>query len=183
MSKIDHSLFHADQHALQQAFGDCPQCSAPLSLKHGKKGPFIGCSRYPDCDFSKPLHEHEDSLIKLIDGSTCPACGAELAIKKGRFGLFIGCSRFPACHHIESVKAQQDTRIDCPICHTGHIVKRANKYGKTFYACNGYPKCTFLLNHQPVAGRCERCDFALLEKRGDKLKCADKRCQHTQTAV
>ncbi|MFC6441705.1 type I DNA topoisomerase [Bowmanella sp. JS7-9] len=180
MSKIDHSLFHADHHALQQAFGDCPQCAAPLQLKRSKKGPFIGCSRYPECDFSKPLHEHEDSLIKVIDGSHCPECDAPLAIKKGRYGLFIGCSRFPDCHHIESIKTQDDTQVNCPVCKNGHLVKRANKYGKSFYACNGYPACKFLMNHTPISGVCQKCGFGVLEKRGGKLRCADKRCQHVQ---
>lgn len=183
MSKIDHSLFGADRHALQQAFGECPECAGSLILKRGKSGAFIGCSHYPKCDYSKPLHEHEDSLVKRIDGSQCPACGAQLAIKKGRYGLFIGCSNFPDCHHIASMQESEPAQqtLSCPVCAEGQLVKRTSKYGKNFYACNAYPKCKFLINHKPVAGQCQRCGFGLLEQRGDKVKCADKRCQHTQS--
>ena len=34
----------------------CPKCAAgQLSLKLGKLGPFIGCSNYPECRFTRPL--------------------------------------------------------------------------------------------------------------------------------
>ncbi|MBC3766610.1 topoisomerase DNA-binding C4 zinc finger domain-containing protein [Neptunicella marina] len=166
---------------MSDALGTCPKCDGALAIKHGKKGAFIGCTHYPECDFAKPLHEHEESVIKVIDGSVCPECGAELAIKKGRYGMFIGCTNFPACHHIESNKQQKETRFDCPQCQLHHLVKRTNRYGKTFYACDGYPKCKFALNAEPLAGSCEACGFKLLYKKGQKRVCADKKCQHVQS--
>ncbi|WP_416306808.1 topoisomerase DNA-binding C4 zinc finger domain-containing protein [Neptunicella sp. SCSIO 80796] len=184
MSKIDHSLFDANLQGHQQAFGSCPSCEAPLQIRRSKNGAFIGCSRYPQCDFTKPLHEHEDSQIKIIEGSQCPECGGALAIKKGRYGLFIGCSHFPECHHIESTKSQDETRFDCPQCKRHQLVKRSNRFGKSFYACDGYPRCKFVLNSLPVAGQCEKCGFGLLTKKGQgdsaKRQCADKKCQHIQ---
>lgn len=33
----------------------CPHCSAPLLLKRGKYGNFLGCSNYPDCRYTKQL--------------------------------------------------------------------------------------------------------------------------------
>ncbi len=27
----------------------CPKCASPMKLRHGKFGPFLGCTRYPDC--------------------------------------------------------------------------------------------------------------------------------------
>lgn len=36
----------------------CPSCAAPLSLKFSSKHrgmPFVGCSTYPDCDYSRPI--------------------------------------------------------------------------------------------------------------------------------
>ncbi len=180
MSKIDHSLFDAQQNGLQQAFGLCPECESPLHIRHGKSGPFIGCSQYPKCDFAKPLHEHEQSLIKVIEGSQCPECGEELAIKKGRYGLFIGCTHFPDCHHIESTKEHQETLFHCPQCQQGQLVKRSNRFGKSFYACNGYPKCKFVVNQLPVNGCCQQCGFKLLLAKGTgeqrKLQCANKKC-------
>ena len=29
----------------------CPQCGSPLQIKQGKKGLFLGCSAYPECDY------------------------------------------------------------------------------------------------------------------------------------
>ena len=104
MSKIDHSLFSAHEHALEDNFGDCPDCGKPLHIKNSKSGPFIGCTGYPDCHFSKPLHDKQTTLLKTLDGVFCPECNGALAIKKGRFGMFIGCTDFPDCHYIAPIK-------------------------------------------------------------------------------
>ena len=185
MSKINQSLFETQRQGLQQAFGACPDCEAPLQLRHGKSGAFVGCSQYPQCEFSKPLHEHEESQIKVIDGSTCPECTAPLAIKKGRYGLFIGCTNFPECHHIESTKEQSETTFACPACQQGQLVKRSNRFGKSFYACDAYPKCKFVVNQTPLSGECQKCHFKLLMAKGSgeskKLMCADKKCAHAQS--
>ena len=109
MSKIDHSLFSAHEHALDDNFGDCPECGKPLHIKNSKSGPFIGCTGYPECSFSKPLHDKQTTILKTLDGVACPECASDLAIKKGRFGMFIGCTNFPSCHHIEPIKEKEDT--------------------------------------------------------------------------
>ena len=31
----------------------CPKCGAKLVVKNGYRGKFIGCSRWPDCDYSR----------------------------------------------------------------------------------------------------------------------------------
>lgn len=182
MSKIDHSLFDAHEHALEQAYGACPECSGALSLKHGKSGAFIGCNHYPACDFTKPLHEVESAELKQIEGSSCPQCSDTLAIKRGRYGLFIGCTRFPDCHYMDSVKQHDDTHLTCPQCNDDHLIKRSNKYGKHFYACSGFPKCKYALNHKPVARTCPACDWpVMVEKssaKGPLLQCPQKHCQY-----
>jgi putative DNA topoisomerase len=180
MSKIDHSLFSAS--ASEQAFGPCPKCNAKLNVRRGKTVAFIGCSHYPECDFSKPLHEYENAEIKTIEGSSCPLCQSQLVIKKGRFGLFIGCSDFPDCDYIESNSNSEDTHLNCPSCKKGHITKRANKFGKSFYACDNYPKCKYLLNLPPVDYPCPKCHWPIMqEKKGSaetELLCPQKQCQN-----
>ncbi|MBU3003522.1 DNA topoisomerase family protein [Paraglaciecola arctica] len=179
MSKIDHSLFSAS--ATEQAFGPCPQCNAKLTIRRGKSGAFIGCSHYPECDFSKPLHEYESPEIKIIEGSSCPKCQSLLVIKKGRFGLFIGCSDFPECDYIQSNSNSEDTKLTCPACKKGHITKRTNKFGKSFFACDNYPKCKYLLNFPPVAHPCPKCNWPIMQqKKGAsevELICPQKQCQ------
>jgi len=179
MSKIDHSLFKADEHAQGAAFGDCPQCGKPLRIRNSKKGPFIGCSGYPDCEFSKPLHDTQTTTLKTLAGSHCPLCNNEMAIKKGRYGMFIGCSNFPECHHIEPIKKQEDTRIDCPACKTGHLIERTNKYGKRFFSCNNYPDCRYVLNSEPVPGPCPDCGWGVLIRRRGNVVCPQPDCDYT----
>jgi putative DNA topoisomerase len=185
VSKIDHSLFKANEHALEQVTGLCPKCKSALKIKHGKSGAFIGCSQYPQCDFSKPLHEYETADVKIIEGSQCPQCSANLVIKKGRFGLFIGCSNFPSCTYIESSKQSNEEHIKCPNCSQGQLIKRSNKFGKQFYPCNNFPKCKYVVNFATVATRCHECDWPImLEKKtaqGLILQCPQRNCGHKLT--
>jgi len=69
----------------------CPKCGGDLVLKEGRFGPFLACSQYPKCKFTK-------TVIKKI-GMKCPECGqgdvVERRTKKGK--LFWGCSNYPKC--------------------------------------------------------------------------------------
>jgi putative DNA topoisomerase len=67
MSKIDHSLFNTQESAFDP--GMCPICQSPLKLRHSKNGAFIGCSDYPNCEYSKPLHE-SDNTEHILLGDT-----------------------------------------------------------------------------------------------------------------
>ena len=75
----DSSLFELPQ---QQQL--CPLCQQPLTIKSGKNGPFLGCSAYPACNYIKALHQHETSIVKVLDSEACPQCGNALAIEHGR---------------------------------------------------------------------------------------------------
>lgn len=174
MSKIDHSLFDGPAHD----FGTCPECENPLQIRNGKTGPFIGCSAYPTCTFSKPLHDNQTTVLKEIPQTACPDCGAVMAIKNGRYGMFIGCTNFPECHHIEPIKTQEDTELSCPKCKKGHIIERTNKYGKRFYACDNYPTCRYVVNFAPVAGTCPDCGWQLLIKKKGQVCCPQPLCDY-----
>ncbi len=189
-SKINHQLFSAHEHALEQQA--CPKCQSEqrhgeLHLRHGKHGPFLGCDQYPVCDFIKPLHQNDGHIIKEL-GIPCPECASELVLRQGRYGMFIGCSNYPQCHHIESLDQPEDDQeapsISCPECAKGQLVERKTRFGKLFYACDNYPKCKFAVNQPPVAGKCEKCGYPLLiEKKsasGSKYQCADRKCHHVQ---
>ena len=181
MRKIDPSLFSGGD---PQSFGSCPKCQSSLSLKYSKKGAFIGCSDYPSCDFTQTLHDNEVEIVKVMEETECPECGSHLVIKKGRYGLFVGCSTFPTCHYVKSLKQNEDTQHQCPQCSKGHLVKRVSRFGKTFYACDNYPKCKYALNHPPVKVSCECCGFPLMVRKqnaaGTYLQCPEKKCQHKQ---
>lgn len=180
MSKINHALFDASSHALADAFGPCPKCGSNTVVKRSKAGVFIGCSSYPECDYTKPLHDNETQTIKEIDSSVCPECSSLLAVKKGRYGLFIGCTNAPECHHIESLKPQQETEVSCPKCQQGSLVQRTNRFGKTFYSCNQYPKCKYVVNHPPVATRCKQCGWGIMLYINDEYVCPQPKCGQKQ---
>ncbi|WP_333608492.1 DNA topoisomerase family protein [Arsukibacterium sp.] len=176
----DHSpLFKLPQHA-----EPCPLCHNPLMIKSGKNGPFLSCSAYPDCHYIKALHQHDNTVVKLLPDQACPLCQSELAVKNGRYGMFIGCTNYPACHFV--VHEQDDEpaaeRIACPKCRAGHLTERVNKFGKHFWGCDQYPKCKFLLNDTPVRGSCICCGFTLLLQKKLGVYCADKKCGEKQPA-
>ena len=77
----------------------CPECGqGTLTEKRGRFGPFVGCSRYPECTFIKK--EGPPPPPPLAFEAGCPRCGqghlvARRARRTGK--VFWGCSRYPAC--------------------------------------------------------------------------------------
>ena len=73
----------------------CPLCGeGQLSLKLGKFGAFIGCSRYPECKFSRVLapsgaesSEGDRPGVRVLGED--PATGEEITLRNGRFGEYI----------------------------------------------------------------------------------------------
>ena len=183
MSKIDDSLFSSDKHGLTEEFGACPECGGELRVVHGANGAFVGCLNYPTCKYHRSLtNPPEAEMVKAIEGSECPECSASLVIKKGRYGLFIGCERFPECSYHEPINKADDTRLTCPSCNKGQLVARTNKFGKTFYGCDTYPKCRYALNHQPIEQQCPNCHWPIMVEKqlaGKRiLECPQQHCGH-----
>lgn len=187
MSESDKPLFTHHEHALEDAYPMCPECGSELTIKHGKSGAFLGCVNYPNCQYTRVVAEHERVEDKILLGSECPLCAHELAVKQGRYGMFIGCSHFPQCHHIEHETEETLQNIKCPSCKRGSLQEKLSRFGKTFYSCDTYPKCKFVVNHEPIAGTCEKCQFPLLLKRnmaaGIKYQCAAKKCSYMQKSL
>jgi DNA topoisomerase-1 len=77
-----------------------------MVIKRGRFGPFMACSRYPDCKGTRPI------LDKV--GVDCPLCGGDIVARKGRRGrMFYGCSNYPTCNF--SVWARPIPQ-PCPQC-------------------------------------------------------------------
>lgn len=69
----------------------CPKCGeGQLSLKTGRFGAFVGCTRYPDCRFTRPFasEQAEQGDIERVLG-TDPETGMDVHVKDGRFGAYI----------------------------------------------------------------------------------------------
>lgn len=111
----------------------CPVCGAPLIVRHGRNGEFIGCSHYPECNYIKPSEIQEDL-------GRCPNCGKPLVKKNDKNGrTFIACSGYPRCKYIVN-----DAITDkvCPNC-GGRLVRKKGKYGY-FLGCENYPNCNYM---------------------------------------
>lgn len=162
----------------------CPKCQKPLSIRLGKRGRFIGCTGYPDCDYTQNLTEpggEEAPPPETVEGRLCPDCGNTLVIKKGRYGPFIGCSHYPECKHIEPLQKPADTGVDCPKCKKAKILQRKTKKGKIFYSCGAYPKCKYALWNEPVDKACPNCHWPILtvketKNAGRQILCPQEGC-------
>jgi DNA topoisomerase I len=73
----------------------CPLCGeGQLSLKLGKFGAFVGCSRYPECKYSRVLapsgaeaSEGDRPGVRVLGQD--PSTGEEISLRNGRFGEYI----------------------------------------------------------------------------------------------
>jgi DNA topoisomerase-1 len=77
----------------------CPQCGeGTLVGKSGRFGPFVGCSRYPDCNFIKK--DGPPPPDPLPFEVICPKNGdGHLVPRRARRtgNVFYGCSKYPKC--------------------------------------------------------------------------------------
>jgi DNA topoisomerase I len=91
-----------DEPPPQEGTGEvCPKCAeGTLVGKRGKFGPFVGCSRYPDCDYiKKDGPPPPDPLPFTVE---CPKNhdGHLVPRRARRTGnVFWGCSNYPRCDY------------------------------------------------------------------------------------
>ncbi|WP_207460630.1 type I DNA topoisomerase [Azospirillum sp. SYSU D00513] len=79
----------------------CPACQeGRLGLKLGKMGAFIGCSRYPECRFTRPLavpgEEGDEAQEGPRELGTDPETGLPVSIRRGPYGAYIQLGPPPA---------------------------------------------------------------------------------------
>ena len=55
----------------------CPKCGSPMTLRHGRFGPFLGCSRYPECKGIVNIPKKGEKVYTPEDMPTCPAIGCD----------------------------------------------------------------------------------------------------------
>lgn len=134
----------------------CPLCGAPMVIRGGKTGIFLGCSRFPECKGTAAFERDESGNIQILgkeeekeSGEICPNCGNPLIKKKGRYGPFLACKAYPNCKFTRSLNEQQK-EMKCPKegC-TGTLVLKRSKGGRRFYGCSRYPDCDFVSWKRP----------------------------------
>jgi DNA topoisomerase-1 len=166
---------------------DCPKCGKKLSSRLGRSGRFIGCTAYPECDYTRNVDGEETTASEpeVVADRNCPKCESDLWVRIGKYGKFIGCSSYPKCKHIESLEQPTNTGVDCPQCKKGEILVRKSRRGKIFYSCSGYPECDYALWNEPVKEPCPDCEWPILttkttKSRGAEKVCPQKSCGYTE---
>jgi len=164
----------------------CPKCEKPLSIRLGKRGRFIGCTGYPECDYTQDLGsvDGEKAEPEVIEGRSCPSCTHPLHIKAGKYGKFIGCSNYPQCKHMEPLEKPADTGVLCPKCNQAQILQRKSRKGKIFYSCGDYPKCDYALWNEPIDKACPQCAWPILTSKeskrfGKQILCPREGCGYS----
>ena len=186
--RIDDTAENVQRSDVTQEMMDekCPKCDKQLSIRLGKRGRFIGCTGYPDCDYTRNVNENaEDSQPQVIKDRQCPECQSDLVIKHGRYGKFIGCSNYPNCHHMEPLEKPKDTGVQCPECKKGNIFERKSRRGKIFFSCERYPDCKYAIWNKPLTEPCPKCHWPILsikttKRSGTEKVCPQKECNFSQ---
>lgn len=85
----------------------CEKCGAPLAIRTGRYGKFLGCSRYPECDYIKKFNHST--------GVKCPDCKeGEIVARRTRYKkIFYSCNKYPDCKFALWGKP---TGEKCPVC-------------------------------------------------------------------
>ncbi len=133
----------------------CRLCGSKMVVRFGKNGPFLLCSRYPECKGRGEIELDEKGDIVFKDsslGRTCKKCGSPLVERRGRFGRFLACSRYPECKYTEPFPIG----FKCPEC-GADVVEKVTGKGKVFYSCSRYPDCSFSSWYLPVERKCPNC--------------------------
>ncbi|MBF8262521.1 MAG: topA [Parachlamydiales bacterium] len=108
----------------------CPICADKMTLRHGRFGPFLGCSRYPDCTGIINIPKKGERAYQSGEMPNCPAdgCDGRVVARKSRFGkIFFSCSNFPACDVIANKLEDLPTKY---ASHPKTAYVKKNRFGK-----------------------------------------------------
>lgn len=86
----------------------CPRCkTGNLTLRenNSSKERFLGCTHYPECDYSIK------DITVLENPIECSNCGGYMIQRKGPRGQFYGCSNFPNCRHTINLPIDKNESI------------------------------------------------------------------------
>ncbi len=171
LANIDPAELIRDAHDVGDVDKEpCPSCGGKLTLKSGRFGPFIACTNYPECRYTKPLKQKRapDRPTEEV----CKECGAPMVIKTGRYGEFLACTTYPKCKHTRPIPLG----MKCPTCGDGDVVERRTRKGRSFYGCTRYPECDYSTWFRPTLQTCPECGYAGAEMRSTKARGEFRKC-------
>jgi DNA topoisomerase-1 len=167
-----------DRPGVEMMEEECPKCSKKLAKRLGRNGYFIGCTGYPECNYTRNVDDAvgASNEPEIVPDRKCPKCESNLVIKRGRYGRFIGCSNYPNCKHMEPLEKPADTGVECPECKQATMLKRKSRYGKVFYSCARYPDCKYAVWNPPLKEPCPQCGWPILSIKTTKRRGVEKVC-------
>jgi len=112
----------------------CQDCGAPMVVRHGRSGDFLGCSKFPKCRGTR----------SMPTGVKCPKDGGEISERrsKKRGKAFYGCENYPNCDFVVWDKPVAEI---CPDCGFVGAEMKSNK------TRGNYRKCLKCQNEWEVA--------------------------------
>ena len=191
----------------------CPECGSPLVMRFGRFGPFVACTNYPECKYTRDVDKPESAKPAAGDGASaaaagdgtgpsaeapaeeippCEVCGRPMALKRSRFGIFYGCTGYPECTNIRKSGPKPEppkpTGVACPECGEGEMLEKRSRRGKTFWSCSRFPQCKFALWAKPVNQECPECGARYLlekttKKAGTQLVCNTEGCGYKEAVA
>jgi DNA topoisomerase-1 len=86
---MGHHIFPAGDDGVDPR--KCPACeNGRLNLKLGRFGAFIGCSNYPECNFTKQLGSKPgEGDTGPVEIGVDPVSGEKISLRTGRFGPYV----------------------------------------------------------------------------------------------
>lgn len=67
----------------------CPKCGKPLSKRLGKRGSFIGCTAYPECDYTRSLDGEDDPGDVRKELGVHPETNQAVLLLRGPYGYYV----------------------------------------------------------------------------------------------
>ncbi|HLD10053.1 MAG TPA: topoisomerase C-terminal repeat-containing protein, partial [Methylophilaceae bacterium] len=74
----------------QEAIGEnCPKCGKPLNSRLGKRGKFIGCSGFPECDYTRNMNGDATATNEPVIIGAEPESGKDILLMNGPYGPYL----------------------------------------------------------------------------------------------
>ncbi|HLD09695.1 MAG TPA: type I DNA topoisomerase, partial [Methylophilaceae bacterium] len=74
----------------QEAIGEnCPKCGKPLNSRLGKRGKFIGCSGFPECDYTRNINGDATATNEPVIIGADPESGKDVLLMNGPYGPYL----------------------------------------------------------------------------------------------
>lgn len=67
----------------------CPKCGKPLATRLGKRGSFIGCTAYPECDYTRNLSGEIDPADARKELGFDPESNLPVLLLRGPYGYYV----------------------------------------------------------------------------------------------